>query len=367
MHVSNKKPSLILDRIDDSNSISGGRTGDNFARQASVSMHARVMSTRNVLPSDNAKGGFGNGGRRDSVLSGLRGSAMLSSGASGTQGGFGAQSQYGRSSTGSFMSLSRSVTKIMDKRSSNQSRVFLQKLGTRHAKKEFKPAASDSSSSVRLQRKKKTTFMSALKRAESRTVFASTNFKAKAEDTNKAKISAEEMANYQIVEKVTDKNNLLVYTMMQNSDLIYFNRMQGIFKTELYTQDVKKQHLERIRRNLRFENLIKQKECERCTNPFKSYLGGLFSNKEYCEFCMNYVCKDCIYTGPEDKAYFDPKNIQFRAIFSKKTEALDNLERAERLKQALFYPRSICKQYHKELEGYKYMQIDSRNPFLLQD
>ena len=123
------------------------------------------------------------------------------------------------------MSLSRSVTKIMDKRSNNQSRVFLQKLGKKQTKKEFKPPASDSSSSVRLQRKKKTTFMGALKRAESRTVFTSTNFKAKIDDANKVKIAAADMANYQIVEKVTDKNNLLVYTMMQNSDLIYFNRL----------------------------------------------------------------------------------------------------------------------------------------------
>ena len=122
-HVGTKKPSLILDRIDDSNSITGGRAGDHFARQASASMHVRVMSTRNA---STAQGSFNTGKRRDSVLSGLRGSAMLShGGASGTQGGFGAQSQYGRSSTGSFMSLSRSVTKIMDKRSNNQSRVFL--------------------------------------------------------------------------------------------------------------------------------------------------------------------------------------------------------------------------------------------------
>ena len=67
--------------------------------------------------------------------------------------------------------------------------------------------------------------MGALKRAESRTVFTSANFKANAESANKVKIAAADMANYQIVEKVTDKNNLLVYTMMQNSDLIYFNRM----------------------------------------------------------------------------------------------------------------------------------------------
>ena len=95
---------------------------------------------------------------------------------------------------------------------------------------------------------------------------------------------------------------------------------------------MKKQHLERIRRNMRFENLIKQKECERCTNAFKSYLGGLFSNKEYCEYCMNYVCKDCIYTGSEENKRFDPKKIQLRAIFGAKTEAMENLEQAERLK-----------------------------------
>ena len=48
------------------------------------------------------------------------------------------------------------------------------------------------------------------------------------------------MANYQIVELVTDTNNLHIYSNMQNSDVIYFNTMQGRFKQQLYTQEVKK-------------------------------------------------------------------------------------------------------------------------------
>ena len=65
------------------------------------------------------------------------------------------------------------------------------------------------------------------------------------------------MANYQIVEIVTDTNSLHIYSSMQNSDVIYFNTMQKRFKQMLYTQDVKKQHLEDIRRKLNFESLIK--------------------------------------------------------------------------------------------------------------
>ena len=74
---------------------------------------------------------------------------------------------------------------------------------------------------------------------------------------NQIKIDPKDMLNYQIIEKVIDRNNLLIYSSMQNSDVIYFNTMQHIFKKQLYSQDVKKQHLEDIRRKLNFENLIK--------------------------------------------------------------------------------------------------------------
>ena len=75
-------------------------------------------------------------------------------------------------------------------------------------------------------------------------------------------IEPADMANYQIVELVTDTNNLHIYSNMQNSDVIYFNTMQGRFKQQLYTQEVKKAHLEDIRRKLNFESLIKQTACE---------------------------------------------------------------------------------------------------------
>lgn len=126
------------------------------------------------------------------------------------------------------MSLSRSVSKIMDKRSSH-SRVFLSKYGEKQAKREFKKPESESSSSVVL--KKKSKFISALRRADSRRVFASEQFdKSHDQLMNQIKIEPKDMANYQIVERVTDRNNLLIYSNMQNSDIIYFNTMQSRFK-----------------------------------------------------------------------------------------------------------------------------------------
>jgi len=79
--------------------------------------------------------------------------------------------------------------------------------------------------------KKKSKFISALRRADSRKVFASSQFdKSHDQLINQIKIEPKDMANYQIVERVTDTNNLLIYSNMQNSDIIYFNTMQSRFK-----------------------------------------------------------------------------------------------------------------------------------------
>jgi len=82
---------------------------------------------------------------------------------------------------------------------------------------------------------------------------------------------------------------------------------------------------------------------------------------------MNYVCKTCIHVNTSSEEKSEAPGFSLKALFGVKTEAIEDLERAERLKQALFYPRSICEKYHEKLKGYEYIQIEPRNPFLLQD
>lgn len=82
---------------------------------------------------------------------------------------------------------------------------------------------------------------------------------------------------------------------------------------------------------------------------------------------MNYVCKTCIHVNESPDEQSEVPGFGLKALFNVKTEAIEDLERAERLKSALFYPRSICEKYHEKLKGYEYIQIEPRNPFLLQD
>ncbi|MFN9898239.1 MAG: FYVE zinc finger domain-containing protein [bacterium] len=49
-----------------------------------------------------------------------------------------------------------------------------------------------------------------------------------------------------------------------------------------------------IRRSFKFEVLAKQNNCNECGANFSNFFGGLFSNKHFCEFCMNYVCTNCL-------------------------------------------------------------------------
>ena len=242
-YAASRKPERILgpNHIGDSGSNYGAPIGGKGrqGRQPSATMYGNKPDGihQSPLTSRHRGSGFGepapgkaNRMRRDSVAASVQSSGILShGGASGVNNHFGAdRSQFGRSSTASFMSLSRSVSKIMDKRSSH-SRVFLSKYGEKQAKREFKKPESESSSSVVL--KKKSKFISALRRADSRRVFASEQFdKSHDQLINQIKIEPKDMANYQIVERVTDTNNLLIYSNMQNSDIIYFNTMQSRFK-----------------------------------------------------------------------------------------------------------------------------------------
>jgi late competence protein required for DNA uptake (superfamily II DNA/RNA helicase) len=83
---------------------------------------------------------------------------------------------------------------------------------------------------------------------------------------------------------------------MQNSDLVYHNELNKIFKDKLFTLAVKQKHMQDIRKTFKFENIMKNnKACEDCTNNFTNWFSGLYSNRVYCEYCMNFVCKDCLH------------------------------------------------------------------------
>jgi len=120
-----------------------------------------------------------------------------------------------------------------------------------------------------------------------------------------------------------------------------------------------------IRRKVKFENLLKQKSCEICTNAFRSYLGGLFSNKEFCEFCMNYVCSGCIHR----RETRSDKLGAVQDLFQGRSNAISqkDLQTADELKRALFFPRSVCQKYSSKILGYRYLQINHRNPYLLKN
>ena len=64
---------------------------------------------------------------------------------------------------------------------------------------------------------------------------------------------------------------------------------------------------------------------------------------------MNYVCKACIHVNTSTEEKSEAPGFSLKALFSTKTQAVADLERAERLKSALFYPRSVCEKYHEKL------------------
>jgi len=149
-YAASRRPERILgpNQIGDSGSNYGAPMGgrERHGRQQSSTMYANQregpLTSRKHGSASNGASGFGEPApgkanrthqRRDSVANSLQSSGILSHGGASQVGGannhFGAdRSQFGRSSTASFMSLSRSVSKIMDKRSS-RSRVFLSKYG----------------------------------------------------------------------------------------------------------------------------------------------------------------------------------------------------------------------------------------------
>jgi len=94
-------------------------------------------------------------------------------------------------------------------------------------------------------------------------------------------------------------NDQLIETEILNSDLIYFNQMQHVFDKKLYSEAAKQKYQLEKRRKFNFESLQKQEQCDSCSQSFKTYL-GLFSNKELCEMCLNYVCSNCVHKKDYD-------------------------------------------------------------------
>ena len=107
------------------------------------------------------------------------------------------------------------------------------------------------------------------------------------------------MENYQIIQKIDYE---FYYTKMQNSDLVYFNNLKIPFEDGLYNQTAKQRHVQMRRKANRMESIIQQENCYACANKFRSYVAGMFSDKTTCQFCMNYICLDCVYKKGEKDA-----------------------------------------------------------------
>lgn len=83
---------------------------------------------------------------------------------------------------------------------------------------------------------------------------------------------------------------------MQNSDWVYYNDLRAEFTDKLFSRAAKQKHLQDIKRNFKFETRDNQQDtCHTCTNKFRVWMGGMFTNKVFCQFCMNFVCSRCIH------------------------------------------------------------------------
>lgn len=77
---------------------------------------------------------------------------------------------------------------------------------------------------------------------------------------------------------------------MTNSDWIY-QQNKAKFKRELYNREAKLNHKATLKKTYDLESIGSTIDhCTFCSNRFKSFLGGLFTNKIYCQFCDNFVC-----------------------------------------------------------------------------
>lgn len=149
---------------------------------------------------------------------------------------------------------------------------------------------SDSSDSVVLKKKKN--FMQGFMGRQKKSKLNSKNLMSSSIINDSLKIPLNQRHDYKLVQK--GANGQLYYTQVQNSDIIYINDLAQIFKVQLFTQEVREQHLKDIKKKLKFDQMALKSSCEHCTEAFKERMGGLFSNKEYCEYCMSFICSNCV-------------------------------------------------------------------------
>mmetsp|Transcript_37774 Transcript_37774/g.57832 ORF Transcript_37774/g.57832 Transcript_37774/m.57832 type:complete len:255 (+) Transcript_37774:1499-2263(+) len=197
-------------------------------------------------------------------------------------------SNYGRSSNISFISMTKSVSKILDTKQALRKNIFKAKETKKVDVFERKSQESD-------QPKKKPNFMRSLSRVDKKRFFADKFRMSKTTIQNQKKILPKDLQNYKIVQKQGFfEGKQLFYVGMQNSDMLFHNRLQQIFSLELFNSAARQKYLTEIRRKFNFDKLENKEACEDCEQQFVSYLGGLYTNKEFCELCLNFICSKCI-------------------------------------------------------------------------
>lgn len=83
------------------------------------------------------------------------------------------------------------------------------------------------------------------------------NSKQIKKDQNTVHIDVTQRDKYNIVEKVADYHKLLVYAEMKNSDIIFFNNLQHVFKTnKVFGSNSKQEHLNSIRRQVKINTIL---------------------------------------------------------------------------------------------------------------
>lgn len=101
--------------------------------------------------------------------------------------------------------------------------------------------------------KKKTTFISKIKGKAQKRVFK----KGKSKNNAATKmIDFEKRADYQVIERVADYNNLLIYSELKNGDLVLFNKLQSLFKVSKVWSNSKQDHLQTIRKTVKLNTLM---------------------------------------------------------------------------------------------------------------
>mmetsp|Transcript_35315 Transcript_35315/g.34327 ORF Transcript_35315/g.34327 Transcript_35315/m.34327 type:complete len:228 (-) Transcript_35315:176-859(-) len=124
---------------------------------------------------------------------------------------------------------------------------------------------------------------------------------------------------------------------LTNADLVFYNEFHEKFKQKEYTYYKKKVFMQK-------KFLISQysknpyQYCGKCFNSFSKRF-GLFEQKYYCYFCLDYCCEKCL----SNERTLIPNEFQLRGQIGKYT---------------------ICKDAYDFLSKFSYVKIDKCNPLL---